>query len=770
MKLSRLGRALSITCSVLALGCLAARADDPRLSPPDSAEDHQHSQLYYSEPGPKVETTLYHDGTTQEVETHNVWRPMCGSDMGDMTQEQFAEFVQTLKAQAAAMPHELMDTPAPHGAGLNINFTVGGSPPAGATAAIAAVETYLESVFGDPINVNIQITFQAMGGGVLGATASNFTGSSNNYSTVRTALINGMDSNDTIQTSLPASSVPVRFDAISATVTNVTRIQFTTANWRAGIGAIGTNPDAGMSINTNFTFDYDPSNGISGGQTCFRSVLVHEVLHALGFISAVDPGQPSGSILAIDIFRFQRSANNPASLANFTSFNRNCWKTNATGNNDGNIDLISAEYRTSDGVNDQASHWHPQSFNPASAIGVMQPALASGVTFYPNFMRTSDLAAMDMVGWDYPPPPSDTTPPTPNPMQFASPPAAVDDTSITMTAVVATDSQNNNITYLFEYLGAGLGGNDSLWQSSVTFIDGGLTENSSFSYCVKARDGANPPVETACSGGFSAITHMTPPTGVTVTNVTATGCDLSANGTFTNLNVGSSGLYFNWVLTSGGADVDNSGWKQVNSHSVTGLAPDTYYTFRAKARNQEGIESSTNQSIPVRTPAATPAAPIVGIGSLDVNPNGNPASVLYAIQCVGTTPNDPVWQDQWVAFDGSPQSFEDFLSDADWGVRSLSALTNGVTYQFAVKAVNSDFVETPLGPSANLTVGGTTVHADCNGDGVFNVLTDTACFVDVLIGVNLDSGAITRSDVNGDSVTDGLDIAYFVDCALTGCP
>ena len=41
-----------------------------------------------------------------------------------------------------------------------------------------------------------------------------------------------------------------------------------------------------MTYNTNFSWDFDPSNGITPYTYSFQDVIIHEVGHALGFTSA----------------------------------------------------------------------------------------------------------------------------------------------------------------------------------------------------------------------------------------------------------------------------------------------------------------------------------------------------------------------------------------------------------------------------------------------------------------------------------------------------
>jgi len=93
-------------------------------------------------------------------------------------------------------------------------------------------------------------------------------------------------------------------------------------------------------------------------------------------------------------------------------------------------------------------------------------------------------------------------PPTPDPMTFASPPAATGTSSIEMTASVA--ASENGVDYYFECTNGG--GHDSGWQSDPYYEDDGLTPNTEYSYRVYARDDSVMQNQTAASADRSAIT------------------------------------------------------------------------------------------------------------------------------------------------------------------------------------------------------------------------------------------------------------------------
>jgi len=95
--------------------------------------------------------------------------------------------------------------------------------------------------------------------------------------------------------------------------------------------------------------------------------------------------------------------------------------------------------------------------------------------------------------------PPDTAAPTPDPMSFASPPAATGPGTISMTATAAGDE--SGVEYYFSCTAGDC--RDSGWQSSTTYTDTGLSGGTQYTYTVKARDLSPNQNETAVSAGAS---------------------------------------------------------------------------------------------------------------------------------------------------------------------------------------------------------------------------------------------------------------------------
>jgi hypothetical protein len=124
-------------------------------------------------------------------------------------------------------------------------------------------------------------------------------------------------------------------------------------------------------------------------------------------------------------------------------------------------------------------------------------------------------------------PTHDHTPPTPDPMTWASSPQATWATWTFMTATAASDP--SGVEYYFTCTAGG--GHDSGWQDSRTYIDTGLAPETQYCYTVKARDKSiiqnetspstiecvtTPPPAPPVASDVTASTHMEVPATITL--------------------------------------------------------------------------------------------------------------------------------------------------------------------------------------------------------------------------------------------------------------
>lgn len=360
---------------------------------------------------------------------------------------------------------------------------------------------------------------------------------------------------------------------------------------------------------------------------------------------------------------------------------------------------------------------------------------------------------------------ADTTPPTPNPMTFATAPAPTGTSAIAMTATTATDAGSPPVSYYFNFVSGGSGGNDSAWQSGATYTDTGLTANTGYTYRVKARDSAATPNETTYSANAATATWIETPTGVSFGGVTANSIVLNAGGALSNLTTGASGVYFD--STTAGGDGGINAWVSSTVDTAAGLSPNTTYTFRVKARNQNSLETAYSPTASKTTLANVPAAPILANPTtstltVDVSPNGNPAATEFAILCTAASPTDAAWAGKYVSAAGNPSAAAVWRTDATWATATVQGLQACTTYTFAVKARNAEGVETSFGLSALLGTAGTT--GDINNDGVIDGL-DIAGFVRAKLGEAPWPDELPGCADFGTGTLDG-DLASFIDALL----
>ena len=346
----------------------------------------------FYEPGPTAQSRLYLDGSIVELETGSIIYPVTGSDLSKVTPEEFKEMALQAREAFDNASNKTLVSGDRLGRGINISYNCTSVPPA-AIAALESVAVYIEQLYSDEVTVSINITYAPLGPGILGVAQSYIAGNPS-WTTTLNSLINDMDGDDSVQTWLPnTSTIPVRYNYGSSTITDENRIYFRVAPYNAVIGSYPSLA-AQITFSTNFTFDYDPRDGVSGH--CFQTVAAHEIGHVLGF--GCGASYLSNDMEVLDIYRFQLTDGtgdyNPDTWYEFQTTAR--MVDEPVGNDDANCDMIAVEYQMSDGDPYQSSH-----FSQNNVDAIMQPTIGAGATRYPNFFQVPDRDMFDAIGWDY---------------------------------------------------------------------------------------------------------------------------------------------------------------------------------------------------------------------------------------------------------------------------------------------------------------------------------------------------------------------------------
>ena len=234
----------------------------------------------------------------------------------------------------------------------------------------------------------------------------------------------------------------------------------------------------------------------------------------------------------------------------------------------------------------------------------------------------------------------DTEPPTPASSTWASIPAALSTTSISMRITTSTDASSSPVSYLFTYSSScsvdnGTGGTSSTWQSDSAYTDTILDINKCYSYTAKARDSAGTPNQTTSTATSSAYTYAATPSAPTLGSPTTSTLAITnnqngnpSNTTFAVQVTSTSPTDSNWDgkwVDSTGAATSTVVWMSdatLDTIVVKNLAANNQYTFTVKAKNGDSIETSqgaTGSGTTVPNIPGTPTYASVSSSTLTVN-------------------------------------------------------------------------------------------------------------------------------------------------------
>lgn len=246
---------------------------------------------------------------------------------------------------------------------------------------------------------------------------------------------------------------------------------------------------------------------------------------------------------------------------------------------------------------------------------------------------------------------ADTTAPAPNAAAWLVAPAAVSDSTVTMSTTPGSDA-SGWVEYYFACLSGG--GHDSGWVSFNKYTDVGLTPGATVSYTVRMRDRAG---NTTAASAAASATLSTSTAG---SASFADGPVGIANGqitmTATKVTSASGKVEYKFDRTSPSAS--SSGWQSSPSHTQTGLATGSSHSYTVTVRDGRGNTSAASaavsalarddaaprMAIPVAHWAMQPYATIDNKVSMTAQAVTDPSGVEYFFHCLSGGGPDSAWQ------------------------------------------------------------------------------------------------------------------------------
>lgn len=300
---------------------------------------------------------------------------------------------------------------------LNDIGGVSGSP---AELGFRIAASYWESVLTDNVTIEFDVGFEDLGPNILGGTGTELReyvpvaeyyaalAAHSNSTLDATAVANlaSLSPAGSLSPIVPQYNNPLTHGGVAATGSRIApdgqaitdSIAVARSNWQALAGDL-SGTDATILFSSTFAFDFDPTDGIAADHYDFIGVAIHEMGHALGFLSGADDFDYSvGGNFPVDEFWWGYASD----LFRYSADGQLNWNFNSPSyfSIDGGASafLGDAYFSTGSNYGDgwQASHWKAPG-DCSNFVGIMNPYICSELV---DSVSAEDLGFFDAIGWN----------------------------------------------------------------------------------------------------------------------------------------------------------------------------------------------------------------------------------------------------------------------------------------------------------------------------------------------------------------------------------